>query len=90
MAQTNSIDRRLARLQAKTDQERTERDSRLAPFTGLQTAILVAGSASALAKKLNVTRQAVSQWKRIPASRLADAEKALGLPREVLMDGDLA
>lgn len=37
-----------------------------------------------LAKKINVTPQAVSLWKRVPAEKVVDVETATGIPREKL------
>lgn len=43
------------------------------------------GGPSALAKALgNVTSQAVSQWKRVPAERVLDVERATGVSRHDL------
>lgn len=43
------------------------------------------GGPSALAKAIgDITSQAVSQWKRVPAERVVDVEKATGIPREEL------
>jgi DNA-binding transcriptional regulator YdaS (Cro superfamily) len=39
-----------------------------------------AGGASALAKKLHITRSAVSQWTKIPAERVSEIEAATGVP----------
>ncbi len=47
-------------------------------------AVEVAGGPSALAKKLEIKPQAISQWKRIPAGRVIDVEKVTGIPREEL------
>jgi DNA-binding transcriptional regulator YdaS (Cro superfamily) len=48
---------------------------------GLKEAIRAAGSKSALAQRLRVTRGAISQWTRIPVERVAAVEKATGIPR---------
>lgn len=37
-----------------------------------------------IAKSINVTRQAVVQWKRVPLGRVHVFEKTLGVPREEL------
>ena len=44
-------------------------------------AIRAAGSVSELARRVGVQPQAVSQWRRIPADRAADVERATGIPR---------
>ncbi len=52
----------------------------------LQAAIEIAGSARALAKILNVTPMAVSQWKDrgVPAERAVSIEQATGVSRKLL------
>lgn len=50
----------------------------------LQKAIKAAGGVNALAKSINITSQAVSQWREIPVKRCLDIEKATGIPREEL------
>ena len=52
--------------------------------TGLSKAIKAAGSISALARKLNIKRQAISQWDAIPLERVIEIEKATGIPRQEL------
>ena len=42
----------------------------------LKKAIEKAGGATALAKSLNITTQAISQWKKVPASRVLQVEAA--------------
>src|SRR5579883_7076 len=42
----------------------------------LERAILEAGGVAALARAINVTPQAVSQWDRVPAERAIAVEKA--------------
>lgn len=37
-----------------------------------------------LAGALGISYQAIQQWKKIPAERLVDIEKATGIPREEL------
>jgi len=44
----------------------------------LQRAIVAAGGVSRLAKQLQVTSQAVSQWSKAPAQRVLEIEKAAG------------
>jgi len=51
---------------------------------GLNKAIKAAGSISALARKLNIKRQAVAQWNAIPLERVVDVEKATGVSRREL------
>jgi DNA-binding transcriptional regulator YdaS (Cro superfamily) len=43
-----------------------------------------AGSAATLARKLGVTRQALSQWDRVPITRVLDVERLTGVPRHEL------
>jgi DNA-binding transcriptional regulator YdaS (Cro superfamily) len=50
----------------------------------IRLAIEKAGSVKALAEMLNVTPQAISQWKRIPADRVPDLERVSGIPRHEL------
>ncbi len=51
-----------------------------------QPAILIhaaeqAGGMASLASKLGIKRQALYQWKRIPAERVIAVERATGVPR---------
>ncbi len=50
----------------------------------LAKAIASAGSTVKLSKILGVTSQAISQWKRIPAERVLDIERATGVSRHEL------
>lgn len=51
---------------------------------GLAKAIDAAGSARALAEKIGVTPQAVSQWDQVPPLRVIDIERATGVTRHEL------
>jgi TorA maturation chaperone TorD/DNA-binding transcriptional regulator YdaS (Cro superfamily) len=51
---------------------------------GLEQAIAAIGSASALARALNISQPTVSNWQRIPAERVAAVEAATGLSRDIL------
>lgn len=51
----------------------------------VKRAIDAAGSASALADKLGITRSAVSQWKKIPAWHLSKVSEVTGIPVEELL-----
>lgn len=51
--------------------------------TGMD-AVKGAMSLAELARKIGVTRGAVSQWDRVPAERIADVAKATSLPFSVL------
>lgn len=42
------------------------------------------GAVVNLARALNITSQAVSQWSRVPAERVLDVERATGIPRHDL------
>ena len=44
--------------------------------TALETAIDAAGGTAALARTINVTPQAISQWDRVPAERVIAVEEA--------------
>lgn len=48
---------------------------------GLAKAIAAAGSITALAAKIKLTVQAVSQWTDVPADRCLVVERATGVPR---------
>jgi DNA-binding transcriptional regulator YdaS (Cro superfamily) len=50
----------------------------------LQQAIDAAGAGKALASRIGVTPQALSQWHRVPARRVLDVERASGVPRHAL------
>lgn len=50
----------------------------------LERAIEVAGGVAALAGKLGIFSQAVSQWRRVPVKRVLDVERATGVPRHEL------
>ena len=52
--------------------------------TGLKLAIKAAGTEADLARKLNVTPQAVNKWNDVPLDRVLQVEKATGVPREKL------
>ena len=42
----------------------------------LLKAIQAAGGTAALAKKMSLTSQAISQWEKVPAERVIDVEQA--------------
>jgi DNA-binding transcriptional regulator YdaS (Cro superfamily) len=44
----------------------------------------LAGGTTALARRLGISKQAVSMWGRIPAERVIAIEAATGIPREEL------
>jgi DNA-binding transcriptional regulator YdaS (Cro superfamily) len=50
----------------------------------VERAIEAAGGAAELARKLGVTTQAISQWRRIPVGRVLAVEGITGIPREKL------
>jgi DNA-binding transcriptional regulator YdaS (Cro superfamily) len=51
---------------------------------GVKLAVTAAGSRSALARSLRITRGAISQWSQVPAERVIAVEKATGIPRHML------
>ena len=53
----------------------------MAKTPALLKALTVAGSATALADKIGITRAAVSQWKQVPAERVLEVERLTGVPR---------
>ena len=56
----------------------------LALRTAVKTAGKAAGSMSKLARVLGLSSAAIAQWKRIPAERIVEIERATGVRREVL------
>jgi DNA-binding transcriptional regulator YdaS (Cro superfamily) len=50
----------------------------------LKDAIKAAGGVTALAREIDVTSQAVSQWDKVPANRVLAVEKATGVSRQRL------
>jgi DNA-binding transcriptional regulator YdaS (Cro superfamily) len=50
----------------------------------LDRAMAAAGNAASLARKLGVTRQALSQWEIVPAIRVLDVKRITGIPRQEL------
>jgi DNA-binding transcriptional regulator YdaS (Cro superfamily) len=52
--------------------------------TPLQRAALAAGNLSSLAKKLGVSRQAIYQWRRVPAQHVLKIEALTKVPRHTL------
>ena len=50
----------------------------------LQQAIEAAGNGKALAGRIGVTPQALSQWSRVPPRRVLDVERASGISRHQL------
>lgn len=53
-------------------------------LTPVGKAIAAVGTASELARRLDITVQSIQQWKTIPAKRLLAVEKATGVPRQEL------
>ena len=47
----------------------------------LKEALEPKGSARRLADALGITEQAVSQWSKVPASRVLEFERETGIPR---------
>jgi DNA-binding transcriptional regulator YdaS (Cro superfamily) len=52
--------------------------------SALDTAIKAAGSASAIARHLGITPQAVLQWRTVPADKVLEVEKISGVSRHLL------
>jgi DNA-binding transcriptional regulator YdaS (Cro superfamily) len=52
--------------------------------SGLILALEAAGGLRSLARLLGITHQAIAQWKRVPAERLLEIERATGVARETL------
>jgi DNA-binding transcriptional regulator YdaS (Cro superfamily) len=50
----------------------------------LQRAKQTVGTASALAQKLGITAQALSQWSQVPPRRVLQVERLTGVPRHEL------
>lgn len=51
---------------------------------GLKRAIKMAGTGDKLAANLGISPQAISQWEKIPLSRVFDVERVTGIPRHEL------
>jgi len=50
----------------------------------LERAIKKLGTASALAARVGITNQAISQWRRVPYLRVLEVERATGIHRTEL------
>lgn len=58
---------------------------RMAPKDpSIQKAIEAAGTSKELARRLGITPQALSQWKRVPPLRALLVERVTGIPRHEL------
>lgn len=53
--------------------------------TPLERAIEAAGSPAELARRLGITAQAISQWRRVPPGRALDVSEITGVPVEELL-----
>lgn len=51
---------------------------------GLEAARAAAGSYRKIAKRIGLTPQAISRWKRIPQAHLEEVSELTGLPASVL------
>jgi len=51
---------------------------------GLRKVIEELGSLARLAEAINITKQAVSQWQRVPIDRVLEVEKVSGVSRHEL------
>jgi DNA-binding transcriptional regulator YdaS (Cro superfamily) len=54
------------------------------PEQALDRAVKVAGSASALARALGISPEAVMQWRQVPALRVIKVAQVTGVPKEAL------
>lgn len=52
-------------------------------ISGLDEAKRAAGGASAIARIVNITPQAVAQWRAVPPEHVLKIEKATGISRHV-------
>jgi DNA-binding transcriptional regulator YdaS (Cro superfamily) len=52
--------------------------------TAMYEAVLAAGGASALARKLGIKQPSVAGWNRVPAERVLEVERLSGVPKERL------
>lgn len=52
--------------------------------TPVEKAVQAAGGKAALAAALNLTYEAIRQWKHIPTKRLLEVERITGIPRSEL------
>ena len=50
----------------------------------LRNLIEAVGGQGQLARALGVSQQAVAQWRRVPAEKVIEVERATGVPREKL------
>ena len=53
---------------------------------GIRAAVSSIGSKAELARKLRISPQAVSQWKRVPTNRVMRVEKVTGVPIAKLLE----
>lgn len=63
------------------------------PLSGIQKAVLQAGSQGALALRLGVSQQAIQKWVRngyAPVGRVVEIECEYGIPRRELLQPRLA
>ena len=51
---------------------------------GLELALARTNGAYGLAKAISVSYQAVQKWRKVPAERVHDVERASGVPRHLL------
>ena len=65
-------------------QEMLVKDSTISPEESLQEAIRRAGGQGALARKLGIKQQAVTQWRIAPTARVLNIERLTGIRREDL------
>lgn len=52
--------------------------------TGMEAVKAAVSSMASLARELDITRGAVSQWERVPAERVGDVSRITGLSPDVI------
>jgi hypothetical protein len=63
---------------------RKPRDIDAEVMKGLELALTRTNGPYGLAKAINLSYQAIQKWKKVPAERVHDVERASGVPRHLL------